>query len=85
MKQSQPLMNKDWVSQMLEASFPNTAPVTDVETVERLVLEHNWSMSEYEDLLSYFEDIENEHLYKRMIALNRMIVSLLKTGKTNEF
>ena len=78
-------MNEDWVSQMLEATFPNTAPVTDVETVERLVLEHDWSMSEYEDLLSYFEEIENEHLYKRMIALNRMIVSLLKTGKTNEF
>jgi len=70
---------------MLEASFPNTAPVTDVETVERLVLRHDWSMSDYEELLSYFEVIENEHLYKRMIALNRMIVSLLKTGKTNEF
>ena len=78
-------MNEDWVSQMLEASFPNTAPVTDVETVERLVLRHDWSMSDYEELLSYFEVIENEHLYKRMIALNRMIVSLLKTGKTNEF
>ena len=78
-------MNEDWVSQMLEASFPNTAPVTDIETVERLVLRHDWSMSDYEELLSYFEVIENEHLYKRMIALNRMIVSLLKTGKTNEF
>lgn len=80
-------MNEDWVSQMFEATNPYTQHLlpTNIESVERLVLEHTWTMGDYEELMSYFEDQENKTAYRRMIAVNRMIVSLLKTGKTNEF
>lgn len=79
-------MKEDWVSQMFEATNPYTQHLlpTNIESVERLVLEQTWTMADYEELLSYFED-QKPAVYRRMIAVNRMIVSLLKTGKTNEF
>lgn len=88
-------MTENWIEQMLEATWPEKSPETDIETVEQLVLpKYQWSMGDYENLLAYFElqtrvteyfTPEDRAIYNRMIAVNRMIVSLLKTGRTNEF
>tara|TARA_B100000282_G_scaffold293070_1_gene267788 strand:- start:278 stop:715 length:438 start_codon:yes stop_codon:yes gene_type:complete len=87
-----PLMTENWIEQMLEATWPEKSSETDIETVEQLVLpKYQWSMGDYENLLAYFEletrdfTPEDRAIYNRMIAVNRMIVSLLKTGRTNEF
>ncbi len=85
-------MTENWIEQMLEATWPEKSSETDIETVEQLVLpKYQWSMGDYENLLAYFEletrdfTPEDRAIYNRMIAVNRMIVSLLKTGRTNEF
>ena len=76
---------------MLEATWPEKSSETDIETVEQLVLpKYQWGMGDYENLMAYFElnlrlHPEERAIYNRMIAVNRMIVSLLKTGRTNEF
>ena len=89
-----------WIQDMLEATWgfnPQTgkkpSPVlrtemkpTDVEAVEKLVLPtHQWNMGHYENLMAYFERLDDEECISRMIQVNRMIISLLKTGTTDEF
>ncbi len=59
---------------------------TDVEAVEKLILPtHQWNMPHYEMLMAYFENFDDKAITNRMIAVNRIIITLLKTGTTNEF
>tara|TARA_A200000159_G_C7192771_1_gene284495 strand:+ start:219 stop:500 length:282 start_codon:yes stop_codon:yes gene_type:complete len=93
-------MEDKWIRKMLEATWgfnDKTGQVPsnilrydlkpiDVEAVEKLVLPtHQWNMPHYEMLMAYFENFDDEAITKRMIAVNRIIISLLKTGTTNEF
>ena len=89
-----------WIRDMLEATWgfnpqtgkkPSTVlrtelKPTDVEAVEKLVLPtHQWNMGHYENLMTYFEGFDDEQCISRMIQINRMIISLLKTGMTDEY
>ena len=89
-----------WIRDMLEATWgynPQTGAKpsvvlrtdmkpTDVEAVEKLVLPaHQWNMGHYEILMAYFEGFDDKECISRMIQVNRMIISLLKTGTTDEY
>ena len=91
-------MEDKWIRNMLDATWGfnhignlkdpriNLKPI-DVEAVEKLVLPtHQWNMPHYEMLMAHFESMDREEaITNRMIAVNRIIISLLKTGTTNEF
>ncbi|MDA9991690.1 hypothetical protein N9E35_01645 [Candidatus Marinimicrobia bacterium] len=65
--------------------FGQLEPV-DVDAVAELILPtHQWNMAHYETLMAHFERFEDKEFLTRMIAVNRMVISLLKTGTTNEF
>ena len=90
-------MEDKWIEKMLEATglkqkninnkftISQLNPV-DVDAVEKLILPtHQWNMGHYEILMAHFERFEDMAMISRMIAVNRMVISLLKTGTTNEF
>tara|TARA_B100001287_G_scaffold259806_1_gene247362 strand:- start:39871 stop:40149 length:279 start_codon:yes stop_codon:yes gene_type:complete len=92
-------MYDNWIRKMLEATWgfneqtgqlPSNIlrfelrPI-DIDKVTDLVLNGEWNMDDYGDLMTYFERFDDESITSRMIAINRIIISLLKTGHTNEW